>query len=211
MPAVRAAVYHVRAHRGCAVLRHEEGRAPRGFRPAEAVHGPEEGDREARHLAGAAAGDRRRHRGGAAAVRPGRDPERRDRGDGHGPPARPGRGRVHQVRLGLPGVHGPPAGQTGDRTGPELAPHVGPLESVVLVPARAAGRAVWTLRLDHDPSASAGIPPHVTLMYPFLPPPHLSQPVIQELERLTSNVTPFDYALTKVREFEQGVVYLEPE
>ena len=79
------------------------------------------------------------------------------------------------------------------------------------MPALGAGDAVWKIRLDHDPSASLGIPPHVTLMYPFLSPPQLSKPVIQELERLTGNVTPFDFALTNVREFEQGVVYLEPE
>ncbi len=79
------------------------------------------------------------------------------------------------------------------------------------MPARAAGHAVWRLRLDHDPSASVGLPPHVTLMYPFLPPPRVSKPVIQELERLTAYVTPFDFVLTNVREFEQGVVYLEPE
>jgi len=55
------------------------------------------------------------------------------------------------------------------------------------------------------------MPPHVTLMYPFLPPPRLTKPVIQELERLAADVTPFDFALNNVREFEQGVVYLEPE
>ncbi len=48
-------------------------------------------------------------------------------------------------------------------------------------------------------------------MYPFLPPPHVTKPVIQELERLAGSVTPFDFALTQVHEFEQGVVYLEPE
>jgi len=56
-----------------------------------------------------------------------------------------------------------------------------------------------------------GIPPHVTLMYPFLPPPHLTDQVIRELEKMVANVAPFDFALTNVREFEQGVVYLEPE
>lgn len=79
------------------------------------------------------------------------------------------------------------------------------------MPARAAGHAVWRLRRDYDPSASANIPPHVTLMYPFLSPTHLSDPVIEELEHLAGDVTPFDFALTNIREFEQGVVYLEPE
>src|SRR6266849_966209 len=122
MPAMRAALHHVRAHRGRALLRHQEGRSPRGLRPAEALHRAQEGDRETRHLAGTPARDRRRHRGRATPVRAGRDPERRDRRDGDGSPARPRRGRVHPVRVGLPRVHGPPAGQARDRTGPELPP-----------------------------------------------------------------------------------------
>src|SRR5205823_7444164 len=72
------------------------------------------------HLAGAAARDRGRHRGRAAPVGPGRDTERRDRRDGDDPTSRPRRGRVYQVRLGLPGVHGSPAGQEGDRAGTQL-------------------------------------------------------------------------------------------
>lgn len=79
------------------------------------------------------------------------------------------------------------------------------------MPARAAGDAIWKLRLDYDPSAGLGVPPHVTLMYPFLPPAHLSSASIEKLERLAAEVAPFDFALTNVREFEQGVVYLEPE
>src|SRR6266478_4066792 len=135
MPAMRAALHHLRTDRSRAVLRHQEGRAPRGFRPAEALHRAQEGDREARHLAGTPARDRRRHRGRATPVRPGRDPERRDRRDGDGSPARPRRGRVHPVRVGLPRVHGPPAGQARDRTGPELPPPITLAAGV----ARAAG------------------------------------------------------------------------
>lgn len=65
--------------------------------------------------------------------------------------------------------------------------------------------------MDHDPSASVGMPPHVTLMYPFLAPRALTEQVIQALERLVGNAPPFDFTLARVREFEQGVVYLEPE
>src|SRR3989442_3163456 len=122
MPAMRAAFHHVRTHRSGALLRHQKGRAARGLRPAEALHRPQEGDRKARYLARAAARDRRRHRGGAAALRPCGDPKRGDRRDGDGPPARLGRSRIHPLRLCLSRVHGPPAGQAGDRTSPELAP-----------------------------------------------------------------------------------------
>ena len=52
------------------------------------------------------------------------------------------------------------------------------------MPARAAGDAIWKLRLDYDPSAGLGVPPHVTLMYPFLPQAHLASASIEKLERL---------------------------
>jgi len=65
--------------------------------------------------------------------------------------------------------------------------------------------------MQHDPSAPAGIPPHLTLMFPFLPPPDLTGPKIDELERLIKRAKSFDYRLTRVSEFEQGVVYLAPE
>ena len=65
--------------------------------------------------------------------------------------------------------------------------------------------------MQHDPSAAAGIPPHLTLMFPFLPPPDLTGPKIDELQRLIKRAKSFDYRLTRVSEFEQGVVYLAPE
>jgi 2'-5' RNA ligase len=79
------------------------------------------------------------------------------------------------------------------------------------VPALAAVQAVWDLRWRHDPSAAAGIPPHVTLMFPFVPPADLTEPLVESLEALIAAANPFDFALTRVHEFEQGVVYLEPE
>jgi len=84
-------------------------------------------------------------------------------------------------------------------------------ESVVLVPAIDAGQLVWDLRKQHDPSAAAGIPPHVTLMFPFIPPCDLTDPIIDTLEALISQTTAFEFLLTRVRQFEQGVVYLVPE
>ena len=79
------------------------------------------------------------------------------------------------------------------------------------MPALGAGAPVWNLRSQHDPSAAAGIPPHVTLMYPFLPPARLTESTIEELASLIRETPEFDFTLTRIREFEQGVVYLEPE
>ena len=86
-----------------------------------------------------------------------------------------------------------------------------PLESVVLVPALGAGHVVQELRIQHDPSAAAGVPPHVTLMFPFVPPQDLSAHRIGALERLIGRAKAFDFTLTRMSEFEQGVVYLVPQ
>jgi 2'-5' RNA ligase len=84
-------------------------------------------------------------------------------------------------------------------------------ESAVLVPVLDTGPLVRELRLQYDPSAKAGVPPHVTLMFPFLPPSELTEAKVDALAVLLSGEERFEFALTGVREFEQGVVYLEPE
>lgn len=81
----------------------------------------------------------------------------------------------------------------------------------MLVPALGAGQVVTDLRMRYDPSAPAGVPPHVTLMFPFVPPPDLSDAVIVRLHELIGRTEAFDFTLTSVSEFEQGVVYLVPE
>lgn len=79
------------------------------------------------------------------------------------------------------------------------------------MPALGVGRLVTSLRLENDPSAKAGVPPHVTLMFPFVPPEELTEGTIDLLASLIIAAAPFDFALTRVREFGRGVVYLEPD
>ena len=81
----------------------------------------------------------------------------------------------------------------------------------MLVPALNVGPEVRDLRLQLDASAAAGVPPHVTLMFPFLPPPDLTGPIVDSLEALVRGARAFELRLTGVNEFELGVVYLEPE
>ena len=65
--------------------------------------------------------------------------------------------------------------------------------------------------MQHDPSAAAGIPPHITLMFPFTQAADLSTYIIETLEELIGQTRAFDFSLTGVAQFEQGVVYLKPE
>jgi 2'-5' RNA ligase len=86
-----------------------------------------------------------------------------------------------------------------------------PEESAVLVPALGVGQLVCDLRMQYTPSAAAGVPPHVTLMIPFLSPQFLTDAAIDVLTTLISRTRAFAFSLTHVNQFDRGVVYLEPE
>jgi 2'-5' RNA ligase len=84
-------------------------------------------------------------------------------------------------------------------------------ETALLVPVSAAEGLVGDLRREHDPSASAGVPAHVTVMVPFLTPKELDAEVIAELTALISAVPGFSFRLASVGWFGRTVLYLAPE
>ncbi len=79
---------------------------------------------------------------------------------------------------------------------------------VVLVPETEF--LVGAFRNQYDPSAAVGVPAHVTILYPFKPPPELTMEVIQSLEDLFSEFPKFRASFVEVRRF-PGVIYLAPE
>ena len=85
------------------------------------------------------------------------------------------------------------------------------LESALVVLAPEAEALVRPFRERFDPSAAIGVPAHVTLLYPFMPPEELEAGVMDELARLLGGFAPFDYALAEARRFAGGVLYLAPE
>lgn len=86
-----------------------------------------------------------------------------------------------------------------------------PEESALIVPAPQLIPLVEEIRRRFDPTARAGVPPHVTLMYPFLEPALLSAEVLGALDGALSSIGAFSYSVVDVREFEGGVLYLAPE
>ena len=70
---------------------------------------------------------------------------------------------------------------------------------------------VEVVRSAHDPAAAAGIPPHITVLYPFLPPKQLSAAGIQqEVASCFQQFVPFDFVLVSVKRF-PGTLYVAPE
>jgi 2'-5' RNA ligase len=80
---------------------------------------------------------------------------------------------------------------------------------VVLVPEAEA--LVGPFRSFFDPSASLGVPAHITLLYPFVAPEKIDAKIADTLAACFRNFAPFDYALTELRQFPGDVLYLAPE
>jgi 2'-5' RNA ligase len=85
-----------------------------------------------------------------------------------------------------------------------------PTESALVVLAPQAEPLVRANRDQFDSSAAVGVPAHLTVLYPFIPPPALDPTVNAQLAALFAGQAPFDYALTELRRF-PGVLYLAPE
>jgi len=71
-----------------------------------------------------------------------------------------------------------------------------------------AETAVGALRLEHDWSAARGVPAHITILFPFLPPERIDE---EALRALFASREAFDFVLDRVERFEEGPVWLHPE
>jgi 2'-5' RNA ligase len=83
-------------------------------------------------------------------------------------------------------------------------------ESALLLLVPAAEAAVGAQRARLDSSARDGVPAHVTVLYPFLPPAEIGPTVRSELSRLFARVRRFSFTLDEVRWFGESVVWLGP-
>jgi len=69
---------------------------------------------------------------------------------------------------------------------------------------------VGALRARLDPSAALGMPAHITVLYPFMPPEEITQAVLGDVRRALSFASPFAFTLARVGRF-PGALYLAPE
>ena len=83
-------------------------------------------------------------------------------------------------------------------------------ESALVVPFPRLEPVVSPHRSALDSGAIRGVPAHVTVLYPFMPPERLSASVLAELGRLLAEIAPFDTTFDAVDWFGDGVVYLRP-
>jgi 2'-5' RNA ligase len=82
-------------------------------------------------------------------------------------------------------------------------------ELALIVPVREADGLVGDIRSQHDPSAPAGVPAHITVNYPFSPDVSLHADYVALIASAACEIEPFPFQLDKIREFPK-TIYLSP-
>ena len=84
------------------------------------------------------------------------------------------------------------------------------LRSALLLLVPAAEAAVGAHRARLDPAGRDGVPAHLTVLYPFLPPDEIGPGVLADLAGLFAGAPRFSFVLDQVRWFGESVVWLRP-
>jgi 2'-5' RNA ligase len=88
---------------------------------------------------------------------------------------------------------------------------VEPTQTALIVPVPEAEPVVGRFRASLDLAASWGVPAHVTVLYPFLPPERVDHVVRAALRDIVAVVPRTEVSLTRVDWFGDEVVWLAPE
>jgi 2'-5' RNA ligase len=83
--------------------------------------------------------------------------------------------------------------------------------TALLVAVPAAEPVVGRHRRVLDHTAGWGIPAHVTVLYPFVPPDQVDAAVLAAVQEAVAAVAPFDCSFSRVEWFADQVVWLAPD
>lgn len=86
-----------------------------------------------------------------------------------------------------------------------------PTQTAVVVPVPVAEEVVARHRRDLDVAASWGVPAHVTVLYPFVPPDRLDEDDLTRLAAVVGAVPAFDCTFRRCAWFGDQVLWLAPE
>ncbi|MFI6830212.1 2'-5' RNA ligase family protein [Kribbella sp. NPDC050241] len=84
-------------------------------------------------------------------------------------------------------------------------------DSAVVVAVPAAEAAVKEHRARFDPAAAWGVPAHVTVLYPFVPPAALDEDVLRSLADAVRTVPRFRAGWNATGWFDEDVLWLAPD
>lgn len=85
------------------------------------------------------------------------------------------------------------------------------MESSLIVPVPAAEPVVGPWRQNLDPACGWGVPAHITVLYPFVPPADIDQGVLDRLRRVLDETPAFAFRLVAVEWFGDEVAWVRPE
>ncbi len=83
------------------------------------------------------------------------------------------------------------------------------IESALIIAVPEAEPLVKEWRERFDYSAGVGVPAHITLLYPFMPPGEITPAVAAELRAFCAQFAAFEFTLPELRRF-PAVLYLAP-
>jgi 2'-5' RNA ligase len=83
-------------------------------------------------------------------------------------------------------------------------------ESAFIVCVPEAESYVAALRERFDASARLGVPAHITVLYPFMPPEQIDAVTVKAVQELLKHIRPFTFTLNRVGRF-PGAAYLAPQ
>ncbi|WP_321821116.1 MULTISPECIES: 2'-5' RNA ligase family protein [unclassified Burkholderia] len=84
------------------------------------------------------------------------------------------------------------------------------LTTAFVVEVPAAESTVADLRSRFDATSDLGVPAHITVLFPFMPPDEITPDVLHQAQSALSNVRPFEFSLRKVERF-AVTTYLAPD
>jgi hypothetical protein len=85
-----------------------------------------------------------------------------------------------------------------------------PTESAVLVPVPEAERVVSRHRARLDAAAALGVPAHVTVLFPFVPPSEIAAATLESLAAALASAGAFDCEFPDTAWFGSDVLWLAP-
>jgi 2'-5' RNA ligase len=85
------------------------------------------------------------------------------------------------------------------------------MESTLAILVPEAEGLVQSFRDRYDPATKAGMPAHITLLYPFKPPNEIDGLVLNTLSHCFSHFQQFKYSLMTINQFPGETLFLVPE
>jgi 2'-5' RNA ligase len=85
------------------------------------------------------------------------------------------------------------------------------LESALLVPVPEAEACVRRHRFRYDSIALRGVPAHITVLFPFMPPDAITDEALHRVREVLARYSAFRFSLRRLERFPEGALYLGPD